>query len=351
MSSRVPSDYEMTWSIRNVNGGRRGFHPAFSQEIQFCLKKVDATKSIYSFDLFNEERDVIPDCYFQPQTVWVSVDGGKFESGYKKITKIILKQIENVSLDITKIVKRSWNSERVVFTPQYKQRFTFKFFLQFKIFRFNQMNAIVKQTTDYLFLQQTNCDVHFRFQRTSEKIGAHRCILSARSPVFAAMFQHNMQESKTGEVMIQEIEKDIFYQFLHFIYSGQTSDPLTETTAQQLLAAAVKYNIQDLKAECASFLLPYVSETTAQKMFEFANVFNVKNLREECEHILLLDIQMTNVLNLIIWADLHSAENVKEAALNFARANSQTLFQSDDYEKMMREYPDICLEATRRMTS
>jgi speckle-type POZ protein len=164
------------------------------------------------------------------------------------------------------------------------------------------------------------------------------------------MFQHNMQESKTGEVMIQEIEKDIFYQFLHFIYSGETSDPLTETTAQQLLAAAVKYNIQDLKDECASFLLPYVSETTAQKMFELADAFHVKNLKEECENILLLDIQMNNVLNLIIWADLHSAEDVKEAALNFARANSETLFQSDDYEKMMREYPDICLEATRHMT-
>jgi speckle-type POZ protein len=292
--------------------------------------------------------NVIPDCYFQPQTVWVSVDGGKFEIDYKKITKIILKKVENVSLlDNT---ERSWNSEQVEFTPQHKERFTFKFFLQFKIFRFNQMNAIVKQTTDYLFLQQTNCDVHFRFQRTSDKIGAHRCILSARSPVFAAMFQHNMQESKTGEVMIQEIEKDIFYQFLHFIYSGETSDPLTETTAQQLLAAAVKYNIQDLKDECASFLLPYVSETTAQKMFELADAFHVKNLKEECENILLLDIQMNNVLNLIIWADLHSAEDVKEAALNFARANSETLFQSDDYEKMMREYPDICLEATRHMT-
>jgi hypothetical protein len=48
MSSRIPSDYEMTWSFRHVPyiWERRGFHPLFSQEIQFCLKKVDATKSI-----------------------------------------------------------------------------------------------------------------------------------------------------------------------------------------------------------------------------------------------------------------------------------------------------------------
>jgi speckle-type POZ protein len=161
------------------------------------------------------------------------------------------------------------------------------------------------------------------------------------------MFQHNMQESITGEVFIQDIERDIFYQLLHFIYSGRISDPLTESTAQQLLTAADKYDIQDLKKECASFLLPYVNETNAQKMFGLADAFHVKNLKEECERILLLDMQTTNVLNLIIWADLHSAEKVKEAALNFARANSQTLSQSDDYEKKIprvSRVPDICLE-------
>ena len=95
-SDRIPKQgftYEISWSlytIRNVSEWKeRGFRSHFSQEIQFCLKKL------YTID-FKEDRDVIPDCYFQPQTVWVSVDGGKFESGYKKITKIILKQIENV---------------------------------------------------------------------------------------------------------------------------------------------------------------------------------------------------------------------------------------------------------------
>ena len=324
-SDRIPKQgftYEISWSlytIRNVSEWKeRGFRSHFSQEIQFCLKKL------YTID-FKEDRDVIPDCWDSPQSVWVGVDGGKFGiDGFKKTSKIILKKVENISSsDNTKIAEECWKSERIVSTPQSQfKQFNFMFCLQFKSLSFNRMNvSIVEQTT---FLQQTHCDVQFYFQRTrGDKIGAHRCILSAISPVFAAMFQHNMQESKTGEVFIQDIEKDsIFCQLLHFVYSGRISDPLTESTAQQLLAAADRYDIQDLKAECAKFLLVYVNETNASKMFELADAFHVKNLKEECEHILLWNIQTINVLNLIIWADLHSAEKVKKAALDFTRANS-----------------------------
>jgi speckle-type POZ protein len=124
---------------------------------------------------------------------------------------------------------------------------------------------------------------------------------------------------------------------------------LTETTAQQLLVAADKYNVEDLKNECARFLLPHVNETTATIMFEMAVTFNLENLKEECENVLLNDIQMSNAIDLIIWASLQSAKKVKEAALSFARLNSKTLFYTAEYEKMMREYPEICLEVTRRM--
>jgi hypothetical protein len=58
----------------------------------------------------------------------------------------------------------------------------------------SEMKAL-KQTTDYLFLQQTNCDIRFYFE-DGQHIGGNVNILSARSPVFAAMFNHDMQEAK-----------------------------------------------------------------------------------------------------------------------------------------------------------
>lgn len=328
---------------------RRGFDPRHSQEIYFCVKNIPPIRA----NIFNEEKSVLPDCYLQPQNVWVTVDDGQFQVCNKNINKINLNKVEcSSNLLVDTKYDGCWESGQVVFTPEGKERFTFKFHFQFKTLCFNQMNAIIEQTTNYLFLRQTNCDIHFHFFRSSsiERIGAHRDILSARSSVFAAMFNHDMQESKSGEINIQDFEKDIFYELLHFIYSGRTSVPLTEIMARLLLAAADKYDVQELKDECANFLLPHVIESTAQKMFEMADAFNVDNLKDECERILLLDIQMINVLHLIIWADLNSARKVKKESLNFARDNRKTLFQSDDYEKMMREYPDICLEATRHMT-
>jgi hypothetical protein len=337
VSSQVPS-YEVSWMLRNM-GYWSGFNPLNSQHIKFHFNEVD---------FCNKETGAIPDCYLQPQAVWVTVDGGQFqEDSYSmKIGKVILTKATCDS--DTMASNGSWKSERVIFTPQTEKRFTFHFFIQFKNCCFSQRNAI-EQISSYLFLQQINCDVQFRFTRSFEKIGAHQSILSARSPVFASMFHENMKESNASQFVI-DVGRNIFYQLLHFIYCGRTSEQLTENNAKRLLAAAAKYNIEDLKDECANFLLPYVTETNAQKMFEMATHFEVENLKEECEHVLLHEIQMNNVLDLIIWADSHSAKNTKEAALNFSAANFKTIAQSYDFEKMMRMHPDICLQVTRRMT-
>lgn len=50
---------------------------------------------------------------------------------------------------------------------------------------------------------------------------AHRGIVAARSPVFAAMFKADMVESRTQRVIIEDIESSVFEEFLYFLYTGQ----------------------------------------------------------------------------------------------------------------------------------
>lgn len=50
---------------------------------------------------------------------------------------------------------------------------------------------------------------------------AHRGVLAARSPVFAAMFKADMLESRTHKVIIEDIEASVFEEFLYFLYTGQ----------------------------------------------------------------------------------------------------------------------------------
>lgn len=67
---------------------------------------------------------------------------------------------------------------------------------------------------------------------------AHKAILAARSPVFAAMFEHEMEEKKQNRVDITDMDHEVMKEMLKFIYSGKS--PQLEKMADELLAAADK---------------------------------------------------------------------------------------------------------------
>ncbi|XP_078234084.1 speckle-type POZ protein-like [Pogona vitticeps] len=71
-----------------------------------------------------------------------------------------------------------------------------------------------------------------------QEFRAHKAILAARSPVFSAMFEHEMEESKKNQVNIKDIKPEVFKEMVHFIYSGKA--PNINQMAYDLLAAAEK---------------------------------------------------------------------------------------------------------------
>ena len=77
-----------------------------------------------------------------------------------------------------------------------------------------------------------------------KKIPVHKAILASRSPVFAAMFQHDLKETKQGYVAITDLELDILEEMLKFIYTGKVEN--LDTMADSLLAAADKVSIFSL---------------------------------------------------------------------------------------------------------
>ncbi|KZS20498.1 Uncharacterized protein APZ42_012892 [Daphnia magna] len=173
----------------------------------------------------------------------------------------------------------------------------------------------LKQVTD-LYVEQIYCDVQFSL-RGEQQIGSHRNILAARSPVFAAMFQHDMKEATTGQVHMEDSEPDVFKQLLHYIYSGRISTPLTDAMAQSLFVVADKYDIQDLKEECVIFLLT-------------------------C-------LRMDNVVGLLVWSYLYSVEELKEVTLTFMARHGKEICLLKDWEELAKNYPELSVLATRRM--
>jgi speckle-type POZ protein len=66
----------------------------------------------------------------------------------------------------------------------------------------------------------------------------HKAILSARSPVFSAMFEHQMLEGKSNRVHIEDIDPEVLYEALRFVYTGRSNN--IDKLADLLLPVADK---------------------------------------------------------------------------------------------------------------
>lgn len=270
---------------------------------QYCVEIFLAqAKSLEMASNVNNASPPPPFCpldsYLRPHAVWSTVNGNA----------ITLKKMCHLG--------EYWKSTKMYVNIANLQPplLSCLLWVKFKIFGVGEINAL-NHLAD-LFARQTHSDVQFCFKK-GETIGGHVSILAARSPVFAAMFQHDMQESNTREVAIEDIRPEIFKELLHYIYSGRCSNPLTEDTVQPLFVAADKYDIKDLKEDCVRYLLPSV---------------NVKN-----------------AIELMIWADLQSIDNLKKAAIECVIRNGREICHQKEWETLTKNYPDLCLTATRRM--
>jgi len=76
---------------------------------------------------------------------------------------------------------------------------------------------------------------------------AHRSLLSARSPVFAAMFASGMKEAETGQVRIEDIDPVTFKYFLKFLYTGMIEPSSID---KDLFKVADKYQVETLMELC-----------------------------------------------------------------------------------------------------
>ncbi len=142
------------------------------------------------------------------------------------------------------------------------------------------------------------------------KFKAHKAILSAKSPVFAAMFSHEFTENVSHHVDVPDIEPEIFKEVLRFIYNGRTTK--MKEMAVKLFFAADKYLLDELKQQCQSQSINRMSA-------------------ENCMELLFLP-------------NHHPAEQFKKNALNFFRKDSARIMTTDMWKKMKEDQPSNLFE-------
>ncbi|KAF0306793.1 Protein roadkill [Amphibalanus amphitrite] len=146
---------------------------------------------------------------------------------------------------------------------------------------------------------------------------AHKALLAARSPVFAAMFEHEMEERKHNRVDITDVDHEVLREMLRFIYTGKTNN--LEKMADDLLAAADKYAMERLKVMC--------------------------------EAALCANLSIENSPEVLILADLHSAEQLKAQAIDFVNIHATDVMETPAWKSMITSHPHLIAEAFRALAT
>ena len=141
----------------------------------------------------------------------------------------------------------------------------------------------------------------------------HKLILSARSPVFKAMFGSNFVEATSKTLQIEGTDGITMKKFLHFLYTDE-ADP-DEEIDFQLFLLADRYQVDSLVENCIqSIIKTQVSDESIMEVFNMI-ISNEKFMNIASTYI-CLNLSLEKVEKSPFWKelenkDLNTAENIR----------------------------------------
>ncbi|URE24859.1 C2-BTB1 - Bric-a-Brac, Tramtrack, Broad Complex BTB domain with C2 subfamily [Musa troglodytarum] len=145
---------------------------------------------------------------------------------------------------------------------------------------------------------------------TTPAVPAHRAVLISRSPVFKAMLENEMEESRSGIIKIYDVSYDVLRSFVHYLYTAEVL--LDEHMACDLLILAEKYQVKHLKIFCEKFMTSKVNSENAVASYAFAH--------------------------------RHNAKQLLEASLSLIMDNMATLTEREEYKELVEKDPRLVVE-------
>jgi speckle-type POZ protein len=155
-----------------------------------------------------------------------------------------------------------------------------------------------------MFLDEDTADVCFEVSSTDAKEGeqkkakasdlfhAHSHILKACAPMLADLFDLDHRDGKIATATITDVKPDIFRHLLYYVYGGSVAEEDLKSHAKDIIDAADKYSIVNLKLEA------------------------------EAAYVKATDIAMDNVMDNLLYADAKNCALLKEAVIDYLAENS-----------------------------
>lgn len=141
-------------------------------------------------------------------------------------------------------------------------------------------------------------------------VPAHKAVLVSRSPVFKAMLENEMEESRSGTIKIGDVSYDALRAFVNYMYTAEAC--LDEQMGYDLLVLAEKYQVKHLKAHCEKFLVSKLNWDNSILCYAFAHQ--------------------------------HSAKHMLDAALSLITDNMDKLTKREEYVELVEKDPRLIVE-------
>ena len=109
-------------------------------------------------------------------------------------------------------------------------------------------------------------------------------------------------EASTGEVIVKDIERDVFEDLLRFIYTDEAPD--MKKHPECLLIAADRYNVSRLKSLC--------------------------------EHEIADGLSVENAPRILLFADMHICPKLKSRTIRFINDHSPAICMTDGWKELLR---------------
>lgn len=116
----------------------------------------------------------------------------------------------------------------------------------------------------------------------NEKLHVYRGIIACQSPVFKDMLELDMKE-KFQNIVNVDIDYEVLLELFRFFYSGKVN--ITDKLLFELLRAAEKYCIEDLKKQCEEVIIMGLNRQNVIQYLKEAHLNNCSNVDEILEYI------------------------------------------------------------------
>lgn len=140
---------------------------------------------------------------------------------------------------------------------------------------YKPISTLIKEKWIKTFEEQQVTDAVIRCN--GKEIPIHKKTMAIISPVFKAMFEHELEEKQNGFVKIEDCDEKTVERAIMFIKNGDDEfiNKLSYDDVKELFVFADKYDIELLKEVCVNGFKSRLTLKNSKDALEFAELFKL----------------------------------------------------------------------------